>query len=109
MKIIIEKNNAINIIVELGKSIYICENLSIFYNDPNERTYFFKEGNFLFTIDELIEYKEEVINTKWLNEDLKNNILNLYDKAIKLMLSYSREVYINKIIEDDKWELILAC
>lgn len=121
MRLFSFRNNTYSILIDdlkypferEGKHI-LCENVSLFHEDPNTRSiYLLREtGNRLLMdmddiIDELSKFSDSKI--KWRCNERRQELLNYYNRILKIMKTYRREEQINKIINGSEWTLCLAC
>ena len=92
----------------------ICENVSVYNIDPNERQIFLlKEwgGCSVMTIEDIEEELENFNDPKivWRSKERKKTLLEYYTKVHLIMKTYKREEQINKILNSNECQLHLAC
>lgn len=92
----------------------ICENVSVYNIDPNERQIFLlKEwgGCSVMTIEDIEEELENFNDPKivWRSKERKKTLLEYYTKVHLIMKTYKREEQINKILNSNEYQLHLAC
>jgi len=92
----------------------ICENVSVYNIDPNERQIFLlKEwgGCSVMTIEDIEEELENFNDTiiVWQSKERRKTLLEYYTKVHLIMKTYKREEQINKILNSNECQLHLAC
>ena len=92
----------------------ICENVSVYNIDPNERQIFLlKEwgGCSVMTIEDIEDELENFNDPKivWRSKERRKTLLEYYTKVHLIMKTYKREEQINKILNSNECQLHLAC
>lgn len=89
----------------------LCENISLYYSDPNTRNILLKRGNDFIDIEDLVLELERYNDSKiiWRSNERKKILLEYYTNVLLIMRSYKREEVINKLINSNICTLSLAC
>jgi hypothetical protein len=55
----------------------------------------------LYTKDEFIEYKDNLGLTQWRSSSLKEDRMKLFDKLLKSLIKWERELKIDEVLRDE--------
>ena len=55
----------------------------------------------LYTKDEFIEYKDNLGLTRWRSSSLKEDRMKLFDKLLKSLIKWERELKIDEVLRDE--------
>lgn len=64
----------------------------------------------IFTLDDVRNEYDRIFEKRWVNEDVKNSVIDYYKNLINLTVSYQREFKIDELLNkyDINW-VALAC
>ncbi len=87
-----------------------CDTIAI-YNDElvviRDSEFFTKQ---IFSFKDIISELEVSKEKKWVNNNVKTIVVNYYENLIKLLISYQRDLNIDKIVNKyDENHMMLAC
>jgi hypothetical protein len=92
----------------------ICEDLSVFHEDPNTRDIFLLREWGRYNVLRIEDIEDELENfndpkIRWRSEEVRKKMFNYYTKVHLIMKTYKREEQINKVLNSNEMQFYLAC